>query len=67
MENNLSAAKQNIRSKMTLENLFNSTSVFNYHKDGGQPLDKDTIEYVKNRFSIWFESWIEEDLKLLTS
>lgn len=62
---NYKAAKKNIRDKMNLDHLMDHTSVF-HDPVGGPKLDTVTVEYIKQQYRIWFNSWIADDIKLIT-
>lgn len=57
-------AFNDIKEFIQLDRIFNNTTIFKEHIDGG-PLDTKTVDQIKANFSLWYNSWVKPNLDKL--
>lgn len=57
-------AFNNIKEFVQLDRIFNNTTIFKEHIDGGL-LDTKTVDQIKANFSLWYNSWVKPNLDKL--
>jgi hypothetical protein len=61
-------AAHNLTEKLSLEHITAHTSIFHVRQIGDDDLDQRTVDTIKKQFTMYFNSWVAEDLQtVLTS